>query len=485
MKSIIIGAGIGGIATALRLVKQGHEVEVYEANSYPGGKLTELCIAGFRFDAGPSLFTMPMYVDELFELFGENPRDSFNYKRLDNICNYFWEDGTRLSAFSDWDLLSNEIEKQLGVNASHLKKALLDSQLKYELTGRIFLEQSLHRIKTWLNKDVLKALTKLHKLDIFSTMHQVNQKNLKHPKLVQFFDRFATYNGSSPYQASGILNIIPHFEHSFGAYFPEGGMIEITRSLYELAKRKGVKFHFNTKVEQIVVENGKARGVMMNGSEQLADNIISNMDIYPTYRKLLPNEKHPESILKSERSSSALIFYWGINRQFKELDLHNILFSNNYKREFDAIAQGKIDIDPTIYINISSKFNASDAAMQGENWFTMINVPYNNGQNWDKLIQEARQHMVQKINRVLGVDIESMIVAEDILDPRTIELRTSSFAGALYGTASNDRMAAFKRHANFSSRIKNLYFCGGSVHPGGGIPLCLLSAKIVSELMST
>ena len=261
-------------------------------------------------------------------------------------------------------------------------------------------------------------------------------------------------------------------------------MIEITRSLHELAKRKGVKFHFGNQVERIIVENGNATGIIINGNKVKADVIISNMDIHPTYKKLLPKEKHPESILKSEPSSSALIFYWGIKKQFKELDLHNIFFSENYKKEFDAIAEGKIYSDPSIYINISSKFNASDAAEHGENWFTMMNVPYNNGQDWDELIEEARQSMIQKINKILGVDIEAMIVAEDILDPRKIELRTASFAGALYGTASNDRMAAFKRHANFSSRIKNLYFCGGSVHPGGGIPLCLLSAKIVSELIA-
>lgn len=483
MKAIIIGSGIGGIATSIRLANKGYDVEVYEANSYPGGKLSEIRLGDYRFDAGPSLFTMPMYVDDLFRLSGKNPKEHFSYSRLDIICNYFWEDGTRLSAYADTQKLSNELQEKIGVGADVLDKALLDSKTKYELTGKIFLERPLHKLKSWLSLDVLKALTQLHKLDIFKSMHDVNQKNLQHPKLVQFFDRFATYNGSNPYQASGILNIIPHFEHHFGAYFPNDGMISITQSLVDLAKEKGVNFKMEHAVDQILISDSKAVGIRCKGEEIHSDVVVSNMDIYPSYKKLLPNEKHPDQILKSERSSSALIFYWGIKRAFPELDLHNILFSDNYKEEFQLLSNGEISNDPTIYINISSKLKNSDAPENCENWFTMINVPYNNEQDWDSLINTARKNIIDKISRILDTNISKLIEVEDILDPRKIETRTSSYAGALYGTASNDRMAAFKRHANFSSKIKNLYFCGGSVHPGGGIPLCLLSAKIIGDMI--
>jgi phytoene dehydrogenase-like protein len=187
--------------------------------------------------------------------------------------------------------------------------------------------------------------------------------------------------------------------------------------------------------------------------------------------------------LRQPKSTSALIFYWGIRQSFPELDLHNILFSQDYQKEFNALDAGTIDDDPTVYINITSKYHAPDAPEGCENWFTMINVPYNNNQDWDALIATARKNIVTKINRVLNTDIESLLVCEQILDPRSIESKTQSHLGALYGTSSNNRMAAFLRHANFSSRIRNLYFCGGSVHPGGGIPLCLLSAKIVDEVM--
>ncbi len=479
----IIGAGIGGIATAIRLRYQGHKVNVYEANSYCGGKLTEIKNQGYRFDAGPSLFTMPTYVDELFELFSENSRDYFDYISLEKICNYFWEDGTRITAFKDFEKLYQELHKKLGIERKELEQLFQKNALKYNLTGKIFLEQSIHQWKTWFSKDVVKALFNFHHLDIFKTMHQVHLKNISHPKLVQFFDRFATYNGSNPYKASGILNMIPHLEHYYGAFFPKGGMISIINSLVELAQRKGVVFHLNKKVEKIIIKNKKAVGIQIEDQFIPSDIVISNMDIYPTYKNLLPLKKIPKKVIQNERSSSALIFYWGIQKEFQELDLHNIFFSDNYQKEFDEITQGKVYEDPTIYINISSKYNKNDAPKNCENWFTMINVPYDNGQDWDSIIFNARKNIIKKINRILNINLESLIECESILDPKKIMFNTSSFGGSLYGTASNDRMAAFNRHANFSSHFKNLYFCGGSVHPGGGIPLCLLSAKIVSELI--
>ncbi len=186
--------------------------------------------------------------------------------------------------------------------------------------------------------------------------------------------------------------------------------------------------------------------------------------------------------MQQERSSSALIFYWGIKKQFTQLDLHNIFFSEDYKAEFDHIWQQKtIYHNPTVYLNISSKLKPDDAPEGCENWFIMINVPANTGQDWDTLIADARKNIIQKLSGVLGEDIGSLIVTESILDPRSIESKTSSYQGSIYGTSSNSKFAAFLRHANRSSKIKNMYFCGGSVHPGGGIPLCLLSAKIVSE----
>ena len=483
-KAIIIGSGVGGLATALRLKAQGLDVLVFENNSYPGGKLSSFNLGQYRFDAGPSLLTMPHYIDELFELFNENPKDYFNYKRKDISCKYFWEDKTVLNAYSDKNKFINEINKVLKVDKNIVTKYLLKAKKKYDLTKNIFLEQSLHKIKTYLSSDLIKGIFNLYMFQINKTLDTVNQDELKEPHLVQLFNRFATYNGSSPFKTPGMMTLIQHLEQEYGTFVSEKGMINISKSIFDLAKRNGVKFEFNKLVNEIVVKNNKVVGVKVNNTVIESDFVVSNMDIVPTYKKLLKKSYQPKKVLNQERSSSALIFYWGIKKTFKNLELHNILFSNNYKKEFDSIFElGTISDDPTVYINITSKDVVSDAPKESENWFVMINSPNDKGQDWNEIIKTVRKNTVNKINRTLNIDIESFIEFEKVFSPKTIEKNTQSYLGSLYGSSSNNKISAFLRHPNFSKHIQNLYFCGGSVHPGGGIPLCLLSAKIVSELI--
>ena len=483
-KAIIIGSGVGGLATALRLKAQGLDVLVFENNSYPGGKLSSFNLGQYRFDAGPSLLTMPHYIDELFELFNENPKDYFNYKRKDISCKYFWEDKTVLNAYSDKNKFINEINKVLKVDKNIITKYLLKAKKKYDLTKNIFLEQSLHKIKTYLSSDLIKGIFNLYIFQINKTLDTVNQDELKEPHLVQLFNRFATYNGSSPFKTPGMMTLIQHLEQEYGTFVSEKGMINISKSIFDLAKRNGVKFEFNKLVNEIVVKNNKVVGVKVNNTVIESDFVVSNMDIVPTYKKLLKKSYQPKKVLNQERSSSALIFYWGIKKTFKNLELHNILFSNNYKKEFDSIFElGTISDDPTVYINITSKDVVSDAPKESENWFVMINSPNDTGQDWNEIIKTVRKNTINKINRTLNIDIESFIEFEKVFSPKTIEKNTQSYLGSLYGSSSNNKMSAFLRHPNFSKHIQNLYFCGGSVHPGGGIPLCLLSAKIVSELI--
>jgi phytoene desaturase len=483
-KVIIVGAGIAGLSSAVRMAAKGYDVHVFEGSNKVGGKLHQFHLGDYRFDAGPSLFTMPQYVVELFTLAGKNPDDYFKFESLDVICNYFWDDGTTLSTFSDIQKNISEISVKLNEKPINIENHFKDSALKYELTGKTFLENTLHSLKTWMTLDVVKALTQIYKLDVFGTMHGANAKRFDNSKTVQLFDRYATYNGSNPYKAPGLLNIIPHFEYGFGAYIPKNGMNDISDSLYKLAIDMGVHFHLNTKVIKIEKKEKIVTGIQTDKGENFyGDIVISNMDAYYTYLYLLDQKKEADSILKQERSSSALIFYWGIKKSFAELDLHNIFFSNDYKHEFNCISNGTISDDPTVYINITSKYVISDAPAGCENWFTMINVPYNDGQDWENLIKLARRNIVSKLSRILKTDVESLIECEDILDPRSIEKNTMSHTGSLYGTSSNSKWAAFARHPNKSRQYQNLYFIGGSVHPGGGVPLCLLSSKIVDDLI--
>ncbi|MGV3561060.1 1-hydroxycarotenoid 3,4-desaturase CrtD [Larkinella arboricola] len=481
----IVGSGIAGIVAAIRLAVKGYTVDVFEANAYPGGKLSGFEQNGFRFDAGPSLFTMPQLVDELFELAGRNPKDYFDYIRLDETCRYFWDDGTRLTAWADRTAFAREVETQLGEPADHLLAHLDDSATKYAITEKLFLHRSLHKLSTWANRDALHGYLNLPKLEVFKTMNRANEQRFQNPKLVQFFNRYATYNGSDPYQTPATMNIIPHLEYNIGAFFPKDGMIGITNSLVRLAEDLGVRFQFNTRVTKLLTEGARIAGVVTEGGQpEPYDTVVSNMDVVSTFRKLLPNARQPERILRQPKSSSGLIFYWGINREFPELGLHNIFFSSDYRTEFDRIFNQKtLSDDPTVYLNITSKHKPDDAPPGCENWFLLINAPNNSGQDWDDLIARTRQNVIRKLSQNLGVDVASLIACESILDPRSIEIRTSSSQGALYGNSSNNRFAAFLRHANFSHQFRNLYFVGGSVHPGGGIPLCLLSAKIATDLI--
>lgn len=483
-KAIVVGAGIAGIAAALRLRKKGYEVDVFESNSYAGGKIHAFEKNGFRFDVGPSLFTMPHFVDEIFELFEVDPREHFNYKAKENICNYFWEDGSAFSVHHDRERFISEASEFFNVRSQDLQKYLKNAADKYDLTSGIFLGKSLHKSSTYFSGETLKALFSMYKLHIGQNLNRLNETYFKDPRLVQLFNRYATYNGSSPYQTPGIMSMIPHLEMHYGTFYPEGGMHQISQSLFRLAEQQGIRFHFSEGVEKITHSRGRATGVKTVKDFYTSDLVVSNMDVFPTYHKLLPDLKKPQRVLTQERSSSALIFYWGIDRRFPELDLHNILFSIDYREEFRRIFEEKdLAGDLTVYINITSKEDSGDAIPGGENWFVMINAPGNYAQDWNDLNAKARKNIISKINRVLKVNIEDHIVTESIMDPVKIENDTSSYRGALYGAASNSKFAAFLRHPNFSGQLKNLYFCGGSVHPGGGIPLCLLSAKIAADLI--
>ncbi len=478
----IVGSGIGGIAFAIRMACLGQQVHVFEANAYPGGKLAEITLDGYRFDAGPSLFTLPQLVDELFTLAGKNPRDYFQYERLPEICRYFWEDGTRLHTHQDPDKTAAEIAEVLGESAQNVRTYIAHAGTKYNIVSDLFLDNSLHKLSTWTSKKALTGYANLHRLGLFDTMHNSHRKRFKNPKTVQLFDRYATYNGSDPYQTPATLSIIPHLEYNLGAYFPTGGMIEIPRSLTRLAQELGVEFHLEEPVTEIRCTASQVTGIKTSKGNYDFDFVASNADIRPTYERLLTKLPKPKKLLNQPKSSSGIIFYWGVNRTFDELGVHNIFFSDHYQREFEAIFSGQtMDEDPTAYVHISSKVAPEDAPAGCENWFVLMNAPANSGQDWDQLVAATRKNVIDKVSRILGVDFEKHIVSEDYLDPRRIETRTSSSGGALYGNASN-KFAAFLRHPNYRPAIKNLYWIGGSVHPGGGIPLCLSSAKIAAKL---
>jgi phytoene desaturase len=483
--AIIIGAGVAGLATSIRLACQGYQVQVFEKNAFPGGKLHHFEQDGFHFDAGPSLFTRPQLIEELFTLAGEPIEEYFSYERLPVSCNYFYEDGSHLIAYADRNQLAHELAEKHGEKEETVIDYLNNAAGLFDKVGNIFLEHSLHDGSVFREASVSSAIRATRWQHLFGSMHRLNANAFNNPKTTQLFDRYATYNGSNPYKAPGMLSMIAHLEHNEGSFYPKGGMISITRALHRLAEKKGVRFHFNSVVSRIEQNNGQTVGIVTNDQFYPAEVVVSNVDVYFTYLRLLQQPEQAEKILKQERSSSAMIFYWGIRQSFPQLSLHNIFFSGDYEKEFDHLFRLKtLHDDPTVYINITSKCEPGVQAPEGmENWFVMINVPANVGQNWEQYREESRTRIIEKLSRLLKTDIVPLIHTERVADPVSIESLTDSYQGSLYGTSSNSQFAAFLRHANFSKQISNLYFVGGSVHPGGGIPLCLSSAAITAKVI--
>lgn len=484
----VIGAGIGGIASAIRLRAKGYEVDVFEKQSLPGGKLMEMESQGFRFDLGPSLFTQPDRVEELFILMGEHIEDYLRYRRLERTCRYFWPDGSQLDVPDNSLEFAAAVSGFSGTSPGKTMDYLIKAGKLYTLAAPLFLDRPFPTWQSLMSPEGKKIGRNPGILDPFLTFHRRNARTFDDPRLVQFFDRYATYNGSSPYKAPATLKMIAHLEHNLGAFFPAKGMYSIAHELFNLAERHGIRFFFKTPVEKIFT-GGKPpgiSGIQVNGKDLAYKIVVSDIDINTLYRNQILSIPRPLAGRGQQLSTSALIFYWGIKGLHPELDLHNILFSRSYHNEFNRLFNAKqLPDDPTVYIFISCREVPSDAPASYENWFVMINAPENTGQDWDLMIPQIKGRILDKIKMQTGIDIRDHIHFEHIEDPRSIESRTGSWHGSLYGTSSNSRMSAFSRHKNHRSNMAGLYFTGGSVHPGGGIPLCLASAKIVADLIGS
>ncbi len=473
-KVAVVGAGFGGMACAARLARDGYDVRVYDQQSGPGGKAGSKLIKGYRFDTGPSLLTMKEEFESLFSYCGEDLYQYVDIIELAPICNYFFDDGLRLSSFRDRARFKQEIAAHTSEDPAHLDDYLDYTSRIYEHSHQTFLRNSLG----WAS---LKSLFDLPYIDPLRTMHQANHSFFRDKHLVQLFDRYATYNGSDPYKVPATLNIIQHVEYNMGSYAVRQGIYALSQALYRLAQKMGARFHFDTKIQSIDQRSGRIRGLTLDGTHLPYDIVISNVDVFTTYHSLLndPYSRFARLYQRLEPSSSGLVFYWGIKKSFPELDVNNIFFSKDYRKDFqDIFMHHRCPLDPTVYVNITSKVNPDDAPAGCENWFVLVNAPSHEGQDWAEETKQVRHAVLHRLEQSLGVNIEDLIDAEETLNPAQIEELTGSYHGGLYGISSNTMTAAFRRHPNRSRQYQGLYFCGGSAHPGGGMPLVLLSAQI-------
>ncbi len=477
--AVIIGAGIGGLASAVLLANRGFQVSVLEKNSTVGGKMNQVRENGYRFDTGPSLLTMPFLLENLFQECGKNLDDYLIYEELEPLCRYIYPDGTIFDNFADRNKTEAQIANFAPEDSNNYSRFLDRSEEIYNKTADAFLFNPLYNTKDLLKVNPLKFLD----IDAFSTVSSKVDEYVSSPYLRQFFKRFTTYNGSSPFQAPATLNVIPHVELNQGGYYVKGGLYKIAEALYQLAESLGVTFQFNSEVDSIDVKFDEATAVILKDKKQIyCDLIFSNSDATETIVNLLPNDAVSTRKKKKQQtiepSCSGFVLMLGCKKQWNKLKHHNIFFSADYEKEFsDIFDEQKLPDDPTIYVANTSYSDSEHAPKNSSNLFILINAPYlSDGQNWESLSIHYSDFIIKELKK-RGLDgLRDSIEYQKIISPKDFYDLYRSNRGSIYGTSSNSKFAAFIRPRNKLRGLKNLYMVGGSTHPGGGIPLVVQSA---------
>jgi phytoene desaturase len=489
---IIIGAGVGGLAAAIRLAAAGYHVQILEKNSRVGGKLNLIEQDGFSFDAGPSLITMPNVFRQLFAAGGARLEDELELLPLDPICRYWYPDGTRFDASTDLRRMVAEIERLDRRDVAGFLAFLAHARRLYAFAADPFLY---HPLAGPL--DVGRRLLgggyawwdALHVLSPRS-LDALVRRYFHSSYLRQLFDRYATYTGSSPYQAPAIYAIIPYVEYTMGAWYPRGGLYTLARALQCVAERCGSTICTGCEVAQIVVKDGRAWGVTLTDGTALgADAVVVNADVVYTYRSLLASacrRAYPDATLdRLEPSCSGFVLLLGTDRQYPQLEHHNIFFSADYPAEFqDIFARRIAPRDPTIYVCRTTHTDPAQAPPGHDNLFVLVNAPYlSDAFDWERETSAYRDLVLARLEHAGLDNLRRHIVVERMLTPRDLEQRYYANRGSIYGLSANSRFAPLVRPPNRARDIRRLYFVGGSTHPGGGLPLVALSGQIVVDLV--
>lgn len=470
----VIGSGLGGLAAAVKLAHEGCEVVVYEKNDRVGGKMNVFESGGYRWDTGPSLLTMPHVIRELFESVGENLEDHLDLVRLDSTCRYRWTDGTQIE------------EDDAFWKRPDVARFLAYAKGIYEISEGAFLRNDIADWWKQLHPANLAKLRHLPKIVDPRTMHRVVSGFFSDPHLVQLFDRFATYNGSSPYRTPAAFNIIPYVQAQFGGWYTKGGMYRIAATLETLAKARGTEFRFGRAVSGVsFTTTGYA--VAVEGDWDTFDQIVCNKDALLACQDLIPREvaAHFKRSLMSGRttSMSGFILFLGVKKKFETLEHHNVLFSDNYAEEFDDLFLRRIPADqPTVYICASSRTDPTRAPAGCDNWFVLVNTPPLKGSvRWSQFSEEYADKVLSRIEAFGFPGLRDAIEEKHLFTPSDFRRRYSAYAGAIYGFASHGSFSAFHRMPMSPAKIPGFHFVGGSTHPGGGVPLVLLGGRIVAD----
>ncbi len=488
---VVVGAGVGGLAAAARLAALGHDVTVLEQADVVGGKLGTETHEGYVFDTGPSLLTLPHVLEELFAATGAPMDDVLPVQRLDVACRYRFPDGVEVDLPGDAALVPAALEAALGPGRGDQWAALMDrARRTWELTRGPFLESPVG----WA--DLLRVARDprdLATLAPWRSMRGVGAGYLEDPRLRMLLDRYATYTGSDPRRAPAALLTVPYAEQAFGSWYVPGGLGRIAAALVDRLDALGARVRTGARVEQVLLEGGRACGVRLEGGEVVpADLVVANADASRLYDDLIPGRagrRGRRRLARTTPSLSGFALLLALDDPPPDQPHHRVLFAEDYDAEFDAVfgrrGRARPATRPTVYVSVPDDPAVVPHAGAGA-WFVLVNAPRHDpagGTDWDRpgLREEHADHVLD-VMADRGLDVRDRIDHRTVLTPADLERRTLTAGGSIYGTSSNGARAAFLRPPN-DSGVPGLYLVGGSSHPGGGLPLVVMSARIVADLV--
>ena len=483
-KVIVIGAGIGGMTSALLLASKGYDITIIEKNNTAGGRMRRIYHNECVFDAGPSLITMPFILQDFIQSLGSGKQlsDYIDLLPIHPICHYKWSDLSSIDFYTDKKSMHKALQEFSGTDSiQEFELYLAHAQKVYSATKDVFLFNPFDGFLEFFKTKNLPLLPQLPLLRFTKGFHDHNASYFSDKKLIQLFDRFATYNGSSPYKAPATLMVIPYIEWNYGGWYPKGGIYSIAETYLQLCNELGISIIYDTEVKKIHCNNGRAETVETSSGTLLkADYIISNSDVYHTRTKLLGrnSEKLPDL------SSSGFVILLAMKKNPFSMKHHTVLFSDDYQREFHEIFMEEIPPqNMTVYISVSSITDASQAQGEKENWFILVNTPSNSlNMQWNNDEQHFYAEKIFKQIDKYYPEFEAYIDGEPrYISPKHFSEDFNATGGSLYGSSSNSMFSAFLRPKNRDTKIKNLFYCGGSSHPGGGIPLVILSGQFAAK----
>lgn len=476
---VIIGGGLGGLALAARLAHKGYAVTLCEKNERLGGKMNLLERDGFRFDTGPSLVTLLNVFQRTFRALGYSLNEFVTPLRINPLAHYRFSDGTILDYTTALpDLLKNIGEFDPRDVEGFLKLMNVGANI-YQLSRETFFTHSPFEFPPTINPRVLKHLPIRYGWGNYA---RTVMAHVRSPHLRQFFNRYPTYVGSSPYLTSATLIVIPYIEFAYGGWYFKGGLYRLIEALEQIAREKGVAILKNSEVIEISHLKKKIRGVRLaDGIELQADVVVMNGDASMVGR-LLRDEKD-SALDTSERSLSGIVFLIGLSRTMPELHHHAVLFSDSYEEEFSQLFNAQqFPDDPTVYVNVASRTDRSLVPGEGETLFIMANAPAAEKRVWDsRSIEHAWHAIIRRLKNSGFPEFQNAMLFREVLTPTYFAERFLMPGGAIYGHNSHGWKNTFLRPPNKDLSYDGLYYVGGSSHPGGGTPMVLLSAEITER----